>query len=434
MKRLLTMLFVGTVISFFYFPVGFTFMPASLQTKIMLAALGVAIAGVKALSGHVLKCPKSVFWAGVIAFIFGLSCYLSINISGTDDMTFVTYPVSFFTWMFGAYAAVAVARGVLGHFTLRDLTDYLAGICVVQCALALMIDNIPAFQAAVDSVIIGTDFMKSIDRMYGIGCGLDTGGIHFAVTLILMAHRMSRGEREYMTSRQLNLYIFSFIIITAVGCMIARTTITGTVIGLAYLLYREGISIVVSKSQLNFYRSLILIVAIAVAVSVVLYNSSPEARHNLRFAFEGFFNWAETGTFRTDSTDKLNNVMWIWPENLHDWIWGTGIFGNWFYSTDIGYCRYILYCGLVGFSIFSFFFVYNSYAFAKKFDNTWLLALCLLTLCFVVWVKVATDLLFIYALAYSLDVENEEEECEDEFVDEVECEEEPLMLSYENRL
>ena len=35
--------------------------------------------------------------------------------------------------------------------------------------------------------------------------------------------------------------------------------------------------------------------ALAVVISVVLYNVSPIFRYNLRFAFEGFFSLAETG-------------------------------------------------------------------------------------------------------------------------------------------
>lgn len=114
--------------------------------------------------------------------------------------------------------------------------------------------------------------------------------------------------------------------------------------------------------------------------------------------FEAFFNWVETGELRTDSTDKLNTVMWIWPENLKGWLIGTGLFANFVYSTDIGYCRFILYCGLIGFGTFIAFFVYNAWVFACKFPFFRLLSFFLLALSFIIWMKVATDLFFIYAL------------------------------------
>lgn len=58
-------------------------------------------------------------------------------------------------------------------------------------------------------------------------------------------------------------------------------------------------------------------------LSVYLYNNDPFFYKNIRFAFEAFFNWVETGELRTDSTDKLNTMMWVWPEDVKSWIIGT---------------------------------------------------------------------------------------------------------------
>jgi hypothetical protein len=142
---------------------------------------------------------------------------------------------------------------------------------------------------------------------------------------------------------------------------------------------------------------------IGIGVSVYLYNTNDVFYENTRFAFEGFFNWYERGVWETSSTNKLNAVMWVWPETTKAWIWGTGLFGGFIYGTDIGYCRFVLYCGLVGFSVFSMFFIYNAWAIwsLKKIDI--ILALLLITLTFVIWIKVATDIFFIYALLFCLD-------------------------------
>ena len=101
--------------------------------------------------------------------------------------------------------------------------------------------------------------------------------------------------------------------------------------------------------------------------------------------------------------------MWIWPENLKGWLIGTGLFANFVYSTDIGYCRFILYCGLIGFGTFIAFFVYNAWVFACKFPFFRFLSFFLLALSFIIWMKVATDLFFIYALFYCLDWQRKQE-------------------------
>ena len=81
-------------------------------------------------------------------------------------------------------------------------------------------------------------------------------------------------------------------------------------------------------------------------VSAILYNSSPAFHEDLRFGFEGFFNWIETGSFTTVSTTELQ-TMWIWPTTPQGWIIGEGRVGVFETGSDIGYCNYILYCGLI---------------------------------------------------------------------------------------
>lgn len=134
-----------------------------------------------------------------------------------------------------------------------------------------------------------------------------------------------------------------------------------------------------------------------------MYQNNHNFYQNMRFAFEGFFNWIEKGEWRTGSTDRLNAIMWVWPESFKSWMIGTGKFGFYTFSTDIGYCRFILYCGLIGFGVFSSFFIFNACVFARKREHFLLLSFLLLSLTFIIWIKVATDIFFIYALFYCLD-------------------------------
>ena len=79
--------------------------------------------------------------------------------------------------------------------------------------------------------------------------------------------------------------------------------------------------------------------------------------------------------------------MWIWPEDQRTWLIGSGLFDNFVYSTDIGYCRFILYCGLIGFSVFAFLFVYLGAAFALKEPKYRLMFLIFMLLTFVFGLK-----------------------------------------------
>ena len=199
-------------------------------------------------------------------------------------------------------------------------------------------------------------------------------------------------------------YFISFALIIVVGSMIARTTWVGGILGilylaLSYLKINKGF---ISSRQVSFWLILGGITALTILVSIWLYNHNPEFRQNLRFGFEGFFNWAETGVFRTDSTDKLNRIMWVWPTDTRSWIIGTGLFADWVYGTDIGYCRFVLYCGLVGMVIFSLFFIFNGLSVIHLLPGTKYLPLFLIALTFIIWLKVSTDIFFIYAVLFSL--------------------------------
>lgn len=205
--------------------------------------------------------------------------------------------------------------------------------------------------------------------------------------------------------------------------MISRTTIVGTALGLFYMLIsyfsikRGGY---IEKRQIRYYSILIGLFSIAILTSIYLYNTSPIFHENLRFGFENFFNWAETGEFRSGSTDILQ-TMWIWPEDTRTWWIGTGLYGVFVWGTDIGYCLFTLYCGIPGLIIFSVFFIYNHLSLNRKFKNFFFLSLLLIAITFIVWSKVATDIFFIDALLFCIDGDKgiEEPESEEELATEI---------------
>ncbi len=410
--RLFVMFLLVWVVSGYFFEFGFTFLPGSLTTKRVMAVIGVIAFMVRTYREKSLRLSRIVFVSALIAIIFSAWCFYSMMANDTGDTTYVTYAIkSFPLWLSGAYGVVSILKWYHGYCNLKLITDYLMVVCVMQCILSQMIDHIPAFQLFVDSIIEqGQWYMHYIDRLYGIGAALDTAGVRFSCVMLLMAHQVATNKWVTDKGWRLMLYIMSFVVIIVLGNMIARTTIVGAVLAIVYMLLALGFTKHgnLTYRQIRFYGVLIGIVVLAVVICSILYNSSPEFRHSMRFAFEGFFNWVETGEFRTDSTDKLNNVMWIWPDNFRDWMIGTGIFGNWYYSTDIGYCRFVLYCGLIGFGIFSLYFIYNGLILNKKYKNFWLASLMIVSLTFIIWIKVATDIFLLDAILFCVDGDYDE--------------------------
>ena len=350
--------------------------------------------------------------ATILAVLFSISCYFSAVENYTDDMTYATYFASFFTWLGGAYAVCRLLSLRYGKADLSVIITYLMWVGVAQCVTVLLVDNVPAFKTFVDAFFrVGQDFLERINRKYGLGASLDPAGVRFTIILILLAHQLSTKVIPSGNTKTILWYVFAFSFITVVGNMVSRTTSVGAVAGLAYVLYYlaridRG---TIKSTQLRTIFLIAVFLLITIPSITYLYNTNENFHSDLRFAFEGFFNWRETGTWRTASTDKLNSVMWIWPEDPKTWAIGSGLFGHFEFSTDIGYCRFVLYCGLLGFSIFSLFFIYNAIQTDRKFHEGWLLSLMLLALPFIIWIKVSTDIFQIYALFMCAEVATEKD-------------------------
>lgn len=403
--NILIKIFLGIIVSFYLFPVGLVFLPIFLSTKMILTILGVGLFTLENIRISEVKINFDLLVSVAISIFFSVICYYAALHNDTDDYSYANYIVSFFVWLSASYSVFWFFKRAYGFFSFRQFVFYLNGVCVFQCITALLINNVPSIRILVDSIFIqGQGFLHEIGRLYGIGASLDPAGVRFAIVLVLTASLLIKDQYVRNNSKIYFLLLVSFFTVGIIGNMISRTTILGFGFGFVYLLYASGLF-----SRIIQYRSFkatlifISVLAFIVFFAVYIYQTSEEYRTSLRFAFEGFFNWFETGEWRTGSTDKLNKEMWIWPETTEGWIIGTGIFGNFVYSTDIGYCRFILYCGIVGFSCFSLLFIYNSLAFMFKVPQYRIMFFVLGVLPFIIWIKVATDIFFIYALFYCID-------------------------------
>jgi hypothetical protein len=411
MGKIIKGIILTILVSFFVFPADFTFLPPILNSKNILAALGAVFFFFDSLMSGAFRLSKRTLIAGFLAVVFSLWCLYSVTTNGTNDMTYASYWSSFVLWMSAAYAIYFILRQSFGFVDLAQVTKFLAIVGVAQCCIALLIDNVGPVKQFVDSLFRGGDFFTRINRLYGIGCALDPAGCRFSVIEAMIAHLIATDDSLRNKKSQLSLYLVGFIIITVVGSMISRTTIVGSAIGLAYIIWsvikmRQGGYI--SKNQVRLFLVFGFLLVVFVILSVGLYRTSNFFRENLRFGFEAFFNWAETGEFRTTSTDILSN-MWIWPQDTRTWIIGSGKIGVFNWGTDIGYCNFVLYSGIIGLVLFSAFFIYSHLSILDKFQRSSLLSLIFIALTFIIWTKIMTDIFFIDALLFCIDGDYESE-------------------------
>ena len=144
---------------------------------------------------------------------------------------------------------------------------------------------------------------------------------------------------------------------------------------------------------------------------VYLYNVSASFQDSFRFAFEGFFNWVETGSWRTNSTDTLKE-MYLFPENIKTWVIGDGYFADptktdpyyigislsaFYKGVDVGYLRFIYYFGIIGLVVFILYFVKVTKSCFYRFPSYKLMFFLVLVVNLIVWFKVATDVFLAFA-------------------------------------
>ncbi len=411
MKHVLSVILVGTLCSLYLFPLTFTFLPVG-NTKIYMAVLGLLLFMLNRITSRAPQTARSMVYVSLAALAVSLAGVFSVFLNGTYDYTYAQYLILMWVWAGAAYFVMQCMKKVHGRITAGLVCLYVIGVCVAQCGFALLNEFVPAFKSVVDACVDQqTEVLNEVDRMYGIGASLDTGGSRFACALIMLAYVMVRYAKRGGHVAVTLFHVLLFVFLMVVGSMVARTTLAGAVIALAYLLFtlKDGFQSYHGRIFLSFAG----IVLVAAPFGIYLYATSPEMSELFMFAFEAFFNLAGGGEFETHSTTELMDMWTHIPEHLKTWIIGDGYFLNpyaydpyyigvhkWAYymGTDVGYLRFIFYFGLVGLLAFIYFIVCCTRECCRKYGSDKVLFVLLMIMNMVLWAKVATDLFVIFAL------------------------------------
>nr|WP_314635300.1 hypothetical protein [uncultured Porphyromonas sp.] len=347
----------------------------------------------------------------IFAGVYSIINLASVEINATDDYSYANYLTTFFVWIFSFYPAMAILRLEYGVVTFTRVAYYFAGVTVFQCVSALLIDNIPEVDEWVKFIVYDvyedSGTMAGIERLFCFSTSLDSGGVRFALVLVLIAGCLASDKQLRATTGKVAYLLLSFFIILGIGSMVSRTTFTGAMVGILIYILQTSFSAREEATKSSKIMPIFFSTALLVSgIGIYLYNTDPYYFQLIRFAFEGFFNLVEKGEFTTSSTEVLNS-MWLWPKDTQSWIIGTGLYGHFLYGTDIGYCRLILYSGLTGFVTFALSFVFYAYMLGTKYrPYRWMfIALCAMS--FIIWVKVSTDILMIYAFMFWLRPEDD---------------------------
>ena len=398
--------------SLFCFPFFFSFLP-SINTKMILAVLGLMVFPLDYLKGYIPGFGKSLLKISLWALGVSFFSYFSMTINSTPDDSYLGYIISMWVWLFAAFFCVSLMRKVHGEVSVETIGYYLVAVDLLQCTLGLLINHFSFLKALVDTFITGEKYMGVgvENRLYGIGCALDVGGGRLGAILIILAYLILQSLKRQKAWWVYAGLLGAFIYILVIGNMMGRTATVGGAIAIIYLIFYFWFDRKIEASSIRTFLSIaVLVIIIGVAVCIGLYNTNQEIQKLLRFGFEAFFNYFQTGKFETHSTNMLSDGL-IFPNNFKTWIIGDGYMASgsndpyyigpadygFYMNTDAGYSRFIFYFGLSGLLTFMLFFVNVCIVCSQKSRNASILFIAILILNFSIWVKVATDIFVIFA-------------------------------------
>ena len=425
MWKYLAILMTGVLTSFYFFPFEFAFLPGA-NTKMVMAGISLVVLGIQLAQKRNAVMNKDFFILSLLACFVSLAGLIAVSYNETYDYTYATYIISMWVWLGGAYLTICCMRWLHQKVSPELIMQYLIGVCVSQCFLALLIDSFEPFKDFVNTYVASFDFVQFDQlneggRLYGIGASLDVSGLRFSAVLVMIAYLCMQKEAR-TDNLKIVVYLIAFCIIAIVGNMMARTTTMGVGLSLIYWMYawykdKEGKRVWIWAA---------VIVGMTILVSSYLYHINQNFKEDIRFAFEGFFSLWEKGEWDVSSNDRLKN-MFVFPDNTKTWLIGDGYienpyfrdpyytgprYGGYYMGTDVGYLRFIFYFGLIGLSFFLMFFGKATQICMRRFKGYGLLFLLILSVNLIGWIKVSTDIFLVFALFLCID-SNENAEAEE---------------------
>lgn len=76
MKKFILSVITALTLNFFIFPTGFTFLPEALNSKMIVAGLGLAAFLYTCIRERRIQIPRIVLISGLLAFLFSLCAFL----------------------------------------------------------------------------------------------------------------------------------------------------------------------------------------------------------------------------------------------------------------------------------------------------------------------------------------------------------------------
>ena len=110
MRKILVGLILTVVVSFYVFPISFTFLPHAVNSKILVGVFGIFAFLLDGTRKNGLYFSQYTIFGAVLAGTFSIWCLFSITNTSNYNTIYADYIVSYATWLAGAYGAYSALR------------------------------------------------------------------------------------------------------------------------------------------------------------------------------------------------------------------------------------------------------------------------------------------------------------------------------------
>ena len=362
------------------------------STRIILSLFGVALFFYTAIKEHYNKgklvIPRPIIGLGILYLPIMIVSLIAIAINGTNDFEFVKYPISPVITIFSAYITISFARNIYPQLTFSKIAVYVIQIVFVQAILSVAMYYNKGFHDALYSFVemdaLETMITKKVVgmRLLGYGANLMMLGIGNDIALLLIAILLKDRKKQILGPSVNNFWlIFSFIFISIIGMMQARTTTLGILFSLAYLFFPQikKVDFTHFFTGIKSLGSIVLYTIIIAGIFTIFFPQFLKSSQGLLgYGFEMVNNYEDKGTLSTESTDGLIWMYSVYPKTLHTWLIGDAKFYRvagdtsslYYMGIDIGYLRLIFYFGVIGCFTYIFYqlaFIWQSFSYLRKY-------------------------------------------------------------------
>lgn len=266
-------------------------------------------------------------------------------INSTFDFNFAFYCISSILIFFAAYFfTVLFPNLLLSKNVVTNIFRLFVAVVLLQSVLALLMFIFPTFGSGLLELIVlpaseQNTFEKNQGlRLQGFGSYFFEAGIIHGMALIIIAYLFLSNN-----IRCFRLWTIIYIFIFIIGLLMARTTIIGLGLSMLLIFSWKPFNLNLIKLKIKWLFLFLLVLIIAVVMVLALMNEQV-----VKWAFEFFFSYAESGEFDSASTNRMQE-MYIFPESFRTYIIGDGKYNlrnGYYMSTDVGYFRLLYYGGI----------------------------------------------------------------------------------------